>query len=83
MNSLEDLTAYKLNEWYQVPNAHNEAEYRRLKLLTPARLGVWHCGAREMTNTMLRFRADHAALRTPCSTNSRASSWNSAGSKNS
>lgn len=60
-DSLEDLTAYKLNEWYQVPNAHNEAEYRRLKMLTPARLGVWHCGAREMTNTMLRFRADHAA----------------------
>lgn len=60
-DDLEDLTAYKLNEWYQVPNAKDEAEYRRLKLTTPSRLGVWHCGAREMTNTMLRFRADHAA----------------------
>ena len=60
-DDLEDLTAYSLNEWYQVPNAKDEAEYRRLKLTTPARLGVWHCGPREMTNTMLRFRADHAA----------------------
>ena len=60
-DDLEDLTAYELNEWYQVPNAKDEAEYRRLKLTTPSRLGVWHCGPREMTNTMLRFRADHAA----------------------
>lgn len=60
-DDLEDLTTYELNEWYQVPNAKDEAEYRRLKLTTPARLGVWHCGPREMTNTMLRFRADHAA----------------------
>ena len=60
-DDLEDLTAYELNEWYQVPNAKDEAEYRRLKKVTPARLGVWHCGPREMTNTMLRFRADHAA----------------------
>lgn len=60
-DDLEDLTAYKLNEWYQVPNAKNEAEYIRLKKTTPARLGVWHAGARLMTNTMLRFRADHAA----------------------
>ena len=60
-DDLEDLTTYELNDWYQVPNAKDEAEYRRLKHVTPARLGVWHCGAREMTNTMLRFRADHAA----------------------
>ncbi len=58
---LEDLTAYDLSTWYQVPNAHNEAEYIRLKKSTPARLGVWHTGPRLLTNTMLRFRADHAA----------------------
>ena len=30
-DDLEDLTTYELNEWYQVPNAKDEAEYRRLK----------------------------------------------------
>ena len=38
-----------------------EAEYRRLKEKTPARLGCGKAGARYKTLTMLRFRADHAA----------------------
>jgi ethanolamine ammonia-lyase small subunit len=32
-----------------------------MKLTTPARIGVWRAGPRYKTETLLRFRADHAA----------------------
>jgi ethanolamine ammonia-lyase small subunit len=31
-----------------------------MKLATPARIGVWRSGPRPLTETLLRFRADHA-----------------------
>ena len=44
-----------------IPNAINEEAYRKIKKFTPARLGLWRAGNRYKTETVLRFRADHAA----------------------
>lgn len=59
--AVEDITALDLRKLYLVENPQKEAEYRRLKERTPARLGMGRAGARYKTLTMLRFRADHAA----------------------
>lgn len=56
-----DITALDLRKLYLVEHPAREAEYRRLKEKTPARLGCGKAGARYKTLTMLRFRADHAA----------------------
>lgn len=56
-----DVTALDLRKLYLVESAQKEAEYRKLKEKTPARLGSGKAGARYKTLTMLRFRADHAA----------------------
>lgn len=56
-----DITALDLRKLYLVEHPEREAEYRRLKEKTPARLGCGKAGARYKTLTMLRFRADHAA----------------------
>lgn len=58
---VEDISQLDLRRLYLVEGAKNEAEYRRLKDHTPARLGSGRAGARYKTKTMLRFRADHAA----------------------
>lgn len=50
-----------LQEYLQVPNPYNKVHYEQLKKSTPARIGVWRTGARPLTDTLLRFRADHAA----------------------
>ncbi|MEG2437758.1 MAG: ethanolamine ammonia-lyase subunit EutC, partial [Cetobacterium sp.] len=39
----------------------NRAELMKYKKKTPARVGISRAGTRYTTNTMLRFRADHAA----------------------
>lgn len=44
----------------QVPNPVNQVLYEEMKHSTPARVGVWRCGPRPLTNTLLSFRADHA-----------------------
>ena len=55
-----DITEINLKEQLLVPNPQNEAEYLRLKARTPARIGVFRAGPRYKTETLLRFRADHA-----------------------
>jgi ethanolamine ammonia-lyase small subunit len=56
----EDITEINLKEQLLVPNPNNAAEYLRLKAKTPARIGVFRAGPRYKTQTLLRFRADHA-----------------------
>jgi len=58
---LPDLTQVALQEYLQVPNPNNKDHYEQLKKSTPARIGVWRAGTRPLTDTLLRFRADHAA----------------------
>ena len=55
-----DITEINLREQLLVPNPHNAAEYLRLKAKTPARIGCYRAGPRYKTQTLLRFRADHA-----------------------
>ena len=56
-----DITAVDLRKLYLVENPENGEKYRKMKEKTPARLGFGRCGPRYKTQTMLRFRADHAA----------------------
>lgn len=58
---IPDLTAINLREQYWVDVPAQKDEFLRLKRKTPARLGLGRCGARYRTQSMLRFRADHAA----------------------
>ena len=58
---LPDLTQQDLRTAYLVRNPAHGEEYLRLKRQTPARLGLGRTGARYKTESMLRFRADHAA----------------------
>jgi ethanolamine ammonia-lyase small subunit len=58
--ALGDLAAVDLQRYLQVPNPVNRKNYEEMKLSTPARIGVWRCGTRPLTDTLLRFRADHA-----------------------
>ena len=55
-----DITEINLREQLLVPDPANAAEYLRLKAKTPARIGVYRAGPRYKTQTLLRFRADHA-----------------------
>lgn len=57
---LFDITTVNLREQLLVPNPENAEEYLSLKAVTPARIGVWRAGPRYKTETLLRFRADHA-----------------------
>jgi ethanolamine ammonia-lyase small subunit len=57
---LSDLAAVDLQRYLQVPNPINRRLYEDMKLATPARIGVWRSGPRPLTQTLLRFRADHA-----------------------
>ncbi|MBP3633033.1 MAG: ethanolamine ammonia-lyase subunit EutC [Oscillospiraceae bacterium] len=58
---IRDLTQVDLRQEYHVQDAENGQAFVRLKKKTPARLGLGRCGARYRTDSMLRFRADHAA----------------------
>lgn len=58
---LEDWGKVDLRKQYLVEHPANGAAFLALKAKTPARIGVGRAGARYKTQTMLRFRADHAA----------------------
>lgn len=55
-----DITHYEMEHFFRVPNAENKEAYMNYKKSTPARVGIWRAGPRYTTETMLRFRADHA-----------------------
>lgn len=57
---IEDITEYEMEDFLRVPSAKNEDAYKNYKKNTPARVGIWRAGPRYKTETMLRFRADHA-----------------------
>jgi len=57
---LHDITAVDLKQQVLVPNPENLTALLKMKATTPARIGVWRAGPRYMTETLLRFRADHA-----------------------
>ncbi|MDR3320871.1 MAG: ethanolamine ammonia-lyase subunit EutC [Synergistaceae bacterium] len=58
---LPDITEVDLRSQILVPNPVNREVLASMKKATPARLGVWRAGPRYKTETLLRFRADHAA----------------------
>lgn len=55
-----DLSAIDLQTQLLVPNPKNKDLYMDMKKSTAARIGVWRAGPRPLTETLLRFRADHA-----------------------
>ena len=57
---LSDLAEIDLQKYLQVPKPCRRDLYEEMKQATPARIGVWRCGPRPLTDTLLRFRADHA-----------------------
>lgn len=57
---LDDLAGIDLQRYLQVPKPVNAELYKDMKLATPSRIGVWRTGVRPLTDTLLRFRADHA-----------------------
>ncbi len=57
---LPDITAYEMENFFEVPSPENKEAYLNYKKSTPARVGIWRAGPRYTTQTMLRFRADHA-----------------------
>lgn len=54
------ITDYDIENFFAVPNAENPDAYKNYKKSTPARVGIWRAGPRYTTETLLRFRADHA-----------------------
>ena len=60
-SDLVDITKIDFREVIDVKNPANEAELLKYKRKTPARVGIGRAGCRYRTNTMLRFRADHAS----------------------
>lgn len=58
---LDDITEVDLRKQLLVPEPNDRDGYLKMKSYTPARLGVWRAGSRYMTQSILRFRADHAA----------------------
>ncbi|AET67535.1 ethanolamine ammonia-lyase, small subunit [Desulfosporosinus orientis DSM 765] len=57
---MTDLAEIDLQRYLQVPDPVSKDLYEEMKLATPARIGVWRSGPRPLTETLLRFRADHA-----------------------
>ena len=57
---LPDIVEQDLSDVINVPNPHNPEALRAIKKITPARIGVGRTGTRYLTDTLLRFRADHA-----------------------
>ncbi|MEG6521016.1 ethanolamine ammonia-lyase subunit EutC [Desulfotomaculum sp. 1211_IL3151] len=57
---LEDFSAIDLQKEILVPHPRDSAALAYYKQTTTARIGVWRCGPRPLTRTLLRFRADHA-----------------------
>ena len=67
--NLADLTTIDLKTELLVPEPANPEPYLKLKSTTPARLGIWRCGPRPLTRSLLRFRADHAVAQDAVFTN--------------
>ncbi|MFH5835183.1 ethanolamine ammonia-lyase subunit EutC [Proteiniclasticum sp. C24MP] len=57
---IRDITAKPIQDVFYVPNPKNRDQYLKLKKKTAARVGIWRTGPRNTTETLLRFRADHA-----------------------
>ncbi|WDV45100.1 ethanolamine ammonia-lyase subunit EutC [Clostridiaceae bacterium M8S5] len=57
---IPDITEMETNKIFNVPNPENKDSYMKFKEKTPARVGIWRAGPRYKTETLLRFRADHA-----------------------
>lgn len=58
---IPDITEVDIRTSLLVDNPENAEEYLKMKKHTPARIGVGKAGTRYKTETVLRFRADHAA----------------------
>ncbi|GAA0182828.1 ethanolamine ammonia-lyase subunit EutC [Clostridium sediminicola] len=58
---LEDLTEVDIKSQLLVESAEDKEGYLKMKKHTPARVGIGRAGTRYKTETMLRFRADHAS----------------------
>jgi len=56
----DEITAPDYRSKLLVPAPKDEKAYRYMKGTTPARIGVWRAGDRPLTETVIRFRADHA-----------------------
>jgi ethanolamine ammonia-lyase small subunit len=59
-SDIEDLSTIDLQAQLLVPEPKNRDLYMDMKKSTSARIGVWRAGPRPLTQTLLRFRADHA-----------------------
>lgn len=59
-SDIEDISTIDLQTQLLVPNPKNKDLYMDMKKSTSARIGVWRAGPRPLTETLLRFRADHA-----------------------
>lgn len=58
---IDDITEVDIRKQLLVKNPKDAEAYLDMKAKTPARIGIGRCGARYRTETVLRFRADHAA----------------------
>ena len=58
---LKDITEMEIKDMMEIENPENPEELMKYKKKTPARVGISRAGTRYTTNTMLRFRADHAS----------------------
>lgn len=58
---IDDITEVDIRKQLLVKNPKDAEAYLDMKAKTPARIGIGRCGARYKTETVLRFRADHAA----------------------
>lgn len=58
---IDDITEVDIRKQLLVKNPKDAEAYLDMKAKTPARIGIGRCGARYRTETVLRFRSDHAA----------------------
>ena len=58
---LPDITKIDIKKQLLVKASCDREGYLDMKKSTPARIGIGRCGPRYKTETLLRFRADHAA----------------------
>lgn len=59
-DEIVDFGATDIREELLVDNPANRSAYLKMKMSTPARIGIGRCGSRYLTQPQLRFRADHA-----------------------
>ncbi|MCC0643229.1 MULTISPECIES: ethanolamine ammonia-lyase subunit EutC [unclassified Clostridioides] len=58
---IDDITEVDIRKQLLVKNPKDAEAYLDIKSKTPARIGIGRAGTRYKTETVLRFRADHAA----------------------